>query len=180
MLPLQHGIVIWLSGSPELLAGRVVRDGTEGRPLLSQVGPGKRQALARCRGGAACCLPSPRVLDRCARRPALCWSVFVVNGHHAAQGRVMRAKRVSESLLPRCPLCAQGDQAAAAAAADEHAAAVARLTKLLEARRKQYEFSDIEVPLEGEDGEVAGAPVGLVAYRWVAASLSHVCGVLWE
>ena len=35
---MQHGIVIRLTGSPELLAGRVVGDGTSSRPLLSQVG----------------------------------------------------------------------------------------------------------------------------------------------
>lgn len=39
----------------------------------------------------------------------------------------------------------QGEDAAAGDAAAAHQAAVEKLTKLLEARRKQYEFSDIEV-----------------------------------
>lgn len=51
------------------------------------------------------------------------------------------------------------------AAVDEHTKTLERLTRLLEERRKQYEFADIVVPLEGEDGEPGGAPVGVVAYR---------------
>lgn len=35
--PLQGGLSVWLNGPPELLARRVVGDGTETRPLLSQV-----------------------------------------------------------------------------------------------------------------------------------------------
>lgn len=93
---MQHGVVIWLSGPPELLAGRVVGDGTENRPLLAQ-------------------------------------------GQEGVQG------------------------------GDERAAAVERLTKLLEERRKQYEFSDIQVSLEGDEGPGSGAPAGVVAYRVLAA-----------
>ena len=33
---MQHGVVVWLTGSPELLSRRALRDGTATRPLLSQ------------------------------------------------------------------------------------------------------------------------------------------------
>ena len=33
---MQHGVVVWLTGSPELLGRRALRDGTATRPLLSQ------------------------------------------------------------------------------------------------------------------------------------------------
>lgn len=33
---MRHGLVIWLTGPPELLAKRAVSDGTQSRPLLSQ------------------------------------------------------------------------------------------------------------------------------------------------
>lgn len=33
---MQHGVVVWLTGSPELLSRRALRDGTSTRPLLSQ------------------------------------------------------------------------------------------------------------------------------------------------
>ena len=33
---MQHGVVVWLTGSPELLSRRALRDGTASRPLLSQ------------------------------------------------------------------------------------------------------------------------------------------------
>jgi len=33
---MQHGVVVWLHGPPELLARRALRDGTASRPLLSQ------------------------------------------------------------------------------------------------------------------------------------------------
>ena len=32
---MQHGVVVWLTGSPELLSRRALRDGTTTRPLLS-------------------------------------------------------------------------------------------------------------------------------------------------
>lgn len=32
---MQQGIVVWLQGSPELLARRVAKDGLEKRPLLA-------------------------------------------------------------------------------------------------------------------------------------------------
>lgn len=35
---MQGGISVWLNGPPTLLARRVTRDGTDSRPLLSQVG----------------------------------------------------------------------------------------------------------------------------------------------
>ncbi|GAB4823946.1 hypothetical protein N2152v2_010992 [Parachlorella kessleri] len=98
---MQHGIVIWLTGSPELLAGRVVGDGTSSRPLLSQE-----------------------------------------HGAHQAQQQEQQQQH-----------------------ADEYAKTVARLTELLEDRRKQYEFADIQVPLEGDAGPDVGAPTGVVAYR---------------
>ena len=33
---MQQGIVVWLVGSPELLARRVAKDGLEKRPLLAE------------------------------------------------------------------------------------------------------------------------------------------------
>ena len=33
---MQHGVVVWLTGSPELLGRRALRDGTATRPLLSR------------------------------------------------------------------------------------------------------------------------------------------------
>lgn len=36
---MQGGVSVWLNGPPTLLAHRVVGDGTESRPLLSQVRP---------------------------------------------------------------------------------------------------------------------------------------------
>lgn len=35
---LHAGVVVWLNGAPELLAKRVVRDGTSTRPLLAGSG----------------------------------------------------------------------------------------------------------------------------------------------
>jgi shikimate kinase len=32
---MQHGVVVWLTGPPELLARRALRDGTASRPLLN-------------------------------------------------------------------------------------------------------------------------------------------------
>ncbi len=37
---MQHGVVIWLTGPPELLSRRALRDGTQSRPLLSQSSAG--------------------------------------------------------------------------------------------------------------------------------------------
>jgi shikimate kinase len=36
---MQQGIVVWLQGSPELLARRVAKDGLEKRPLLAEGTP---------------------------------------------------------------------------------------------------------------------------------------------
>lgn len=33
---MQHGVVVWLTGQPELLARRALQDGTASRPLLNQ------------------------------------------------------------------------------------------------------------------------------------------------
>lgn len=33
---MQHGVVVWLTGAPELLSRRALRDGIQSRPLLSQ------------------------------------------------------------------------------------------------------------------------------------------------
>ena len=43
---MQHGVVVWLTGSPELLSRRALRDGTATRPLLSQ-NDGQAKGTAR-------------------------------------------------------------------------------------------------------------------------------------
>lgn len=40
---MQHGVVVWLTGPPELLSRRAVRDGTQSRPLLSQSSAGAEE-----------------------------------------------------------------------------------------------------------------------------------------
>ncbi len=40
---MQHGVVVWLSGPPELLSRRALRDGTQSRPLLSQSSAGSEE-----------------------------------------------------------------------------------------------------------------------------------------
>ncbi|EIE21055.1 shikimate kinase, partial [Coccomyxa subellipsoidea C-169] len=40
---MRHGLVIWLTGPPELLAKRAVSDGTQSRPLLSQGSSGSSE-----------------------------------------------------------------------------------------------------------------------------------------
>lgn len=35
---MRNGVVVWLQGEPQLLARRVVKDGTDKRPLLEQEG----------------------------------------------------------------------------------------------------------------------------------------------
>ena len=42
---MQHGVVIWLDGPPELLAARVVADGVAQRPLVSLLAGGHQNAL---------------------------------------------------------------------------------------------------------------------------------------
>ena len=43
---MQHGVVVWLTGSPELLSRRALRDGTASRPLLSQKNGEPLQAVS--------------------------------------------------------------------------------------------------------------------------------------
>ncbi|CAL8462601.1 g2134 [Coccomyxa elongata] len=40
---MQHGVVVWLTGPPELLSRRALRDGTQSRPLLSQSSAGSEE-----------------------------------------------------------------------------------------------------------------------------------------
>ena len=64
---MQHGVVVWLTGSPELLSRRALRDGTASRPLLSQNNGETLQAVspsalvlcqpAACPGVAGVCKP---------------------------------------------------------------------------------------------------------------------------
>lgn len=75
------------------------------------------------------------------------------------------------SLRPQAEGEQQQEQQQQQGASEEYAAAVKRLTALLDERRKQYEFSDIEVSLEGEGGQHTGAAAGIVAYRWVVPCL---------
>lgn len=44
---MQSGVVVWLSGSPELLASRVLADGAASRPLLEQQVRGPRWTARR-------------------------------------------------------------------------------------------------------------------------------------
>ena len=44
---LQHGVVVWLTGSPELLSRRALRDGMATRPLLSQNNGQAQSAVSR-------------------------------------------------------------------------------------------------------------------------------------
>lgn len=105
--PLQGGVTVWLNGPPALLAHRVVGDGTESRPLLSQ-------------------------------------------GDEAG-----------------------GEQQSA----DAYAAAVARLTALLEERAPLYAGSDITVSLEGEGPDAAlGVPAMEVCARILLAIDSRIKG----
>ena len=50
---MQHGVVVWLTGSPELLSRRALRDGTATRPLLSQ-NNGTAQGTVRALSAMAC------------------------------------------------------------------------------------------------------------------------------
>ena len=43
---MQHGVVVWLTGHPELLSRRAHRDGTQSRPLLSQSSAGSEEVEA--------------------------------------------------------------------------------------------------------------------------------------
>ncbi|KAK9917267.1 hypothetical protein WJX75_002538 [Coccomyxa subellipsoidea] len=40
---MQHGVVVWLTGPPELLSRRALRDGTQSRPLLSESSAGSEE-----------------------------------------------------------------------------------------------------------------------------------------
>ena len=40
---MHHGVVVWLRGAPELLAARVVADGTASRPLVADAEVGGRR-----------------------------------------------------------------------------------------------------------------------------------------
>ena len=40
---MQHGVVVWLRGEPELLARRALRDGIASRPMLAQGGGGAQE-----------------------------------------------------------------------------------------------------------------------------------------
>ena len=45
---MQHGVVVWLTGPPELLSRRALRDGTQTRPLLSQNSAGSEEVGRPC------------------------------------------------------------------------------------------------------------------------------------
>ena len=42
---MHHGVVVWLSGEPELLARRALRDGISSRPMLAQGGGAEEVGL---------------------------------------------------------------------------------------------------------------------------------------
>ena len=45
---MQHGVVVWLTGPPELLSRRALRDGTQSRPLLSESSAGSEEVGRPC------------------------------------------------------------------------------------------------------------------------------------
>lgn len=149
---LQGGITVWLNGPPTLLAHRVVGDGTESRPLLSQVCP--------CSWGL-----HADVLGLQGR--------FLSLQLHGEQAAVACVK----SSLPRRwppPLPVQSgeqsDTEQQQQQSDEYSAAVARLTALLDERQPLYQDADITVSLQGSgpDADI-GAPAMEVAYRVLSA-----------
>ena len=62
---MQHGVVVWLTGSPELLSRRALRDGTASRPLLSRNNGETPQAVRPWTVGVVSACAEPRNAALC-------------------------------------------------------------------------------------------------------------------
>ena len=173
---MQHGIVAWLHGPPELLARRACRDDIKSRPLLGNLDGSQEEAEVRNPHRTPLwsllikLKPASGQITTAVRRRLGCAGSCCVQ---LAMGKDQQQLHTS-ALLPwesvfaswgRCQsmvkLChsTQGPE-------DRIAATQQRLFGILDKRREQYAQADLTVSLEDAKGANMGAPVAVVTYRY--------------
>ena len=154
---MQGGISVFLNGSPALLARRVMRDGTENRPLLADSAlktekTGKNDKNEAVKSGTG------------------------FGGGGGAESSDDKSESGKENNSSN-----KTNGGSEVVGSAEFDALVGKLSALLEDRKEQYTFADITVSLAGEDvaagaGAAAdfGAPPAVVAHRVLLALMQRI------